>query len=132
MSEKNNVKVVKQIYTDFGEGNVAGILKSLTEDVVWVEPEAGNSPVGGTARGRDEVAEFFRMLDEVAETEAFEPREFIAQGDKVIVLGYYRFRVKATGKGWEAEWAMVFTFRDGQVAHFQFYGDTAAEAAAFA
>ena len=132
MNEQANVNTVRQVYADFGEGNIAAVLDSLTEDVVWVEPEAGKSPLSGVARGREEVSEFFRVLDEVSQTEAFEPREFVAQGDKVVVLGYYRFRVRETGKRWESEWAMVFTLRDGQVAHFQFYGDTAGEAAAFA
>ncbi len=76
--------------------------------------------------------EFFRTVDEVTETESFEPREFIAQGNKVVALGYYKFLSKPTGKTWEAEWAMVWTFREGKVAEFQFFGDTAAEAAAFA
>lgn len=132
MSESGNVGTIRQIYADFGEGNISGVLDSLTEDVVWVEPEAGKSPVSGVARGRQEVAEFFRVLDDVSETEAFEPREFVAQDNKVVVLGYYRFRVKATGKRWESEWAMAFTFRHGLIAHFQFYGDTLGEAAAFA
>lgn len=131
MNASENVAVVQKLYADFGEGNVAGVLDALTEDIVWVEPEAGKSPLAGVARGREEVAEFFRILDAVAETKAFEPREYVAQGDKVIALGRYRFRVRASGKHWEAEWAMAFTLRNGRISHFQFYGDTAAEAAAF-
>jgi len=50
----------------------------------------------------------------------------------VVALGYYKFLSKPTGKTWEAEWAMVWTFREGKVAEFQFFGDTPAEAAAFA
>jgi ketosteroid isomerase-like protein len=131
MSAQENKAVVHKLYDDFGKGNIVEILNALTEDVVWIEPEAGRSPVAGVARGREEVAEFFRILDEVAETEAFEPREYVAQGDKVIALGSYRFRVRASGKYWESEWAMAFTLSDGRISHFRFYGDTAAEAAAF-
>ncbi len=32
MSEQDNVDVVRQLYSDFGEGNVDGILNVLTED----------------------------------------------------------------------------------------------------
>lgn len=131
MSAQGNVAVVQKLYADFGEGNIAGVLGALTEDVVWIEPDAGKSPLAGVGRSREDVAEFFRILDDVAETEAFEPREYIAADDKVVVLGYYRFRVRASGRHWEAEWAMVFALRNGKISYFRFYGDTAAEAAAF-
>ena len=131
MSEQNNVDVVRQLYSDFGEGNVEGILNVLTEDVAWKEPPAGKSPLAGTWNGHEGVAEFFRIVDEVSETEDFRPKEYIAQGNKVVVLGYYRFLAKSTGKRWESEWAMVWTLRDGKIAEFQFFGDTGAEAAAF-
>ena len=131
MTEQANVAVVQQLYADFGEGNVEGILNVLTEDVSWKEPPAGKSPLAGTWTGHEGVANFFRTVDEVTETEDFQPQEYIAQEDKVVVLGYYRFRAKSTGKRWESEWAMVWTLRDGKIAEFQFFGDTAAEAAAF-
>ena len=131
MSEQNNIDTVSQLYADFGEGNVEGILNVLTEDVQWKEPPAGKSPLAGTWEGHKGVEDFFRTIDETCETEDFQPKEFIAQGNKVVVLGYYRFLVKSTGKRWESEWSMVFTFRDGKISEFQFFGDTRAEAAAF-
>ena len=108
-----------------------GILNALTEDVTWKEPPAGKSPLSGTWHGHDGVADFFRTIDEVSETEEFQPKEYIAQGNKVVVLGYYKFLATLTGKHWESEWAMLFTLRDRKIAEFQFFGDTGAEAAAF-
>jgi len=131
MSEQDNVDVVRQLYSDFGEGNVEGILNVLTEDVEWKEPHAGKSPLAGTWHGHEGVADFFRTVDEVTETEDFQPKDYIAQGNKVVVLGHYRFLVKSTGKRWGSEWAMVWTLRDAKIAEFQFFGDTEAEAAAF-
>ena len=55
MSEQDNVDVVRQLYSDFGEGNVDGILNVLTEDVEWKEPHAGKSPLAGTWRGHEGV-----------------------------------------------------------------------------
>ena len=131
MNEQENVKTVQQIYADFGEGNIPSILSALADDLVFKQPPAGPSPLAGTYYGHEQVGEWFSKIDEVTETESFEPREFIAQGDKVVVIGFYRFLVKSTGKSWESEWAMLWTFREGKVAEFQFFGDTAAEAAAF-
>ena len=56
--------------------------------------------------------------------------DYIAQGDKVVVLGHERQRVKATGLTVENDFAMVFTIRDGKIARFRNYEDTAAVAAA--
>ena len=57
--------------------------------------------------------------------------EFVAQGDKVVVLGHYVWHVKATGKVWESDFAHVVSVRDGKVRRFQEYTDTAALGAAF-
>ncbi len=130
MRERDNVKRVQQIYADFGQGNIPGILAALADDVEWKEPPAGPPPFAGTYRGREQVGELFGQLAEAAEPEQFEPREFIAQGDTVVALGYYRFRARATGRTWETDWAMVWRFREGKVARFRIFKDSAAEAAA--
>ncbi len=131
MSEEENVNIVQEIYADFSRGNIPSILNVLADDVVFKQPIAGPSPLAGTYHGPEQVGEWFGKLDEVSEAQNFEPREYIAQGNKVIVLGYYKFLARTTGKTWEAEWAMAWTFREGKVVGFQFFGDTAAEAAAF-
>ncbi len=40
-------------------------------------------------------------------------------------------RVKATGRSYETDWVHVFTLREGAVAEFREYADTAAVAEAF-
>lgn len=65
------------------------------------------------------------------EIQRFEPREFIAQGDQVVVLGEERMRIKATGRIAENRWVMVFALRDGRIVRFREFDDTAAVAAAF-
>jgi ketosteroid isomerase-like protein len=77
-------------------------------------------------RGRQQVAEFFQAVDSVFEIQRFDPETFIAQGDRVVVLGTETSRVKATDKILDAEWAHSFTLRDGKVVAFKEYIDTAA------
>jgi ketosteroid isomerase-like protein len=55
-----------------------------------------------------------------------------AQADRVVVLGSLHARVKETGRSYDNEWAMVWTLRDGKVAGWQIYEDTARELAAHA
>ena len=71
------------------------------------------------------------MIGETLKLEQFEPREFVDQGDTVFVLGYELSLVKPTGRTFENEWAHVFTLRDGKIAKFRAFEDTAAQVAAF-
>jgi ketosteroid isomerase-like protein len=126
MGAEENVSAVRALYAAFGRGDMAAVMAGLTDDVEWVLPGPKEIPVAGTHRGRQGVAQFFLKLNETLEFEQLEPREFIAQGDKVVVLGHSRDRMKSTGRTIENEWAAVVTLRDGKVARYQVYEDTAA------
>lgn len=131
MSEQENKRAVQSIFAAFGRGDVPAILNALTEDVEWFLPGPAIVPQAGRRHGREEVRQFFQVMGEAAEFERFEPREFIAQGDKVIVIGFERGRARPTGRPFDNDWVMVFRFRDGQVASFRSYEDTAAVADAY-
>ena len=85
----------------------------------------------GKRSGREQAGQFFASLADSQDVKTFEPREFIAQGEKVVALGSYSWRVKSTGREYEGDWAHVFTIRDGKIAGFQEYTDTAAIADAY-
>jgi ketosteroid isomerase-like protein len=132
MSEQQNVKVVQDAYASFGRGDIQAILDSLDEKVEWRMPGEGMIPQAGAYSGRAGVTRFFQILDQTTEFSAFEPREFIAQADRVIALGWYKGKAKATGRSFESPWAMSFTIRDGKILKFEEYTDTGAIAPAFA
>ena len=131
MSERTNTAVVQQAYAAFGRGDIPALLSLLTDDVEWSLPGPSVIPWTGTRRGHEGVTEFFSMLGETLEFERFEPREFVAQGDTVVVLGYERCTVKPTGRAFEQEWAHVYTLRDGKISKGRFIEDTAALVVAF-
>src|SRR5579863_1520039 len=118
MGTQENVQVVKDAYAAFFSGNIPGLLSLLAEDVVWDIPGAG-LPLAGTYRGRDGVANFFQKLVQEAEILDFQPREFVAEGDRVLVVGWERMKDKTTGRGAESDWVMAFTIRDGKIANFR-------------
>ncbi len=131
MSEQANVEIVREAYAAYGRGDIQGVLDRLADDVEWVVPGPKEIPYAGERRGKDQVAQFFKLVDETTELNPFEPREFIAEGDKVVVLGYYAGRAKASDRGLESHWAMAFTLRNGRITQFREYTDTANLAAAF-
>ncbi len=133
MQEAQNTKVVQEAYAAFGRGDVQGILDRLTDDVIWkgVYGAAAYVPTSGERRGKAAVATFFKQLAESVKFSKFEPKEFVATGDKVVALGSYT-ATTSTGKGFDSDFSMVFTFRDGKVSHFQEFTDSAAINVAYA
>ena len=133
MQEAQNTQVVKDAYAAFGRGDVEGILGRLDESVVW-KPVYGagpHVPTAGERRGRAQVGEFFKNVAQNVNFSRFEPREFIATGDKVIALGHYT-ATTPIGKNFDSDFAMVFTLRNGKVVEFQEFTDSAAVNDAYA
>jgi ketosteroid isomerase-like protein len=129
MSEQANAQAIQEAYAAFKRGEIQTILNSVSENVEWIAP--GVEPVAGTYHGRDGVATFFRKVNDLVEFANFEPREYVAQGERVVALGSYRAKVRANGRFYQADWAMAFTFAGGKIVRFQEFTDTGAIAAAF-
>ena len=130
MSENSNVEFIQSVYASFGRGDVKGVLDALTEDVDWQLVGPNELSLGGRRHGRNEVARFFATIGDELDVEVFEPREFMADGDRVIVEGREKMRVRSTGRSYDNEWVHVFTLHDGRIARFREYTDTAAVMAA--
>ena len=128
MNETNNTSIVQQAYAAFGRGDVPALLALLDENVDWHPVYGVGSQVvtGGRRRGRAAVGTFFEQLAQSYNFSVFEPREYVAQGDKVVALGRYAFQVLSTGRTAESDWSMVFTLRDGKVVKFVEHTDSAA------
>ena len=56
----------------------------------------------------------------------FEPRDFFANGDKVVVTGHYTMTQKKTGKPVDSDWAHIFTFKGGKIAGWRELNDSTA------
>ena len=76
------------------------------------------------------MARFFQLVGEISDFSSFEPEELWSKDNRAVVLGHYKATVRATGRVYDCDWAMAFSFRDGKVSKFQEYTDTAALAAA--
>jgi ketosteroid isomerase-like protein len=131
MSMEENKRVVESIFEAFGRGDLPGVLRHVSEDVEWKAPGPPVVTYFGERHGHDGATEFFVQLGSNVDFEHFEPGAFVAEGDRVVVLGRERGRVKRTGKSFDNEWALVFRLSDGKVTSFQCYENTAAIAEAF-
>jgi ketosteroid isomerase-like protein len=130
MGAQENVQIVKDGYAALGRGDIQGLLATFAEDIELVTPGEG-LPVAVTYRGHAAVADCFQRVSEMVEFSSFEPREFVAEGDRVLVVGFDSGRVKATNRTFEEHWVMAFTVRNGKVMNARKYTDTLALAQAF-
>jgi len=125
-SNEANVALVKSMYAALGRGDIPSILAMCSPDIDWeVIGPAKDFPLLGARRGRAGVEKFFRDLPEVHTFTEFSPENFIAGGDTVVVLGHYSFTFNRNSRHVATEWAHAFTIRDGKLAKFREYTDTA-------
>ncbi len=118
-------KVVQDAYAAFGRTDIPAIINSLTDDIDWQLLGPTELPIAGLRKGKPEVQRFFKQVAELWNFERFEPRQYIEQGDIVIALGYYSGTAKGSGRKFAAEWSHVFTVKNGKIAKFREYTDTA-------
>jgi ketosteroid isomerase-like protein len=131
VSADENTRLAQSGYEAFGRGDLAALAELMADDIEWVHPgDPGENPNGGTFKGKEAVLGWFGGLASTVDFTTFEPREFIAQDDKVVSLVYAEATVRATGRALVNHEAHVWTFRDGKVARLQIYLDTSAAAAA--
>ena len=133
MQEAQNTKVVQDAFAAFGRGDIQTLLTYVADDVIWtaVYGAGPHVPTSGVRRGKAAVAEFFKQVAENVHFSQFEPKEFVETGDKVVALGHYKATTPIK-KGFDSDFAMVFTLQNGKVTPFQEFCDSAAINAAYA
>ena len=129
MSTQENVQIVKDFFAAMGSYNEHDLLALVTEDIEWIIP-GEDWPLAGTHRGHAGLADLLRKASEKVETSFPEPPEFVAQGDRVLVVGIATGKIKATNKPFKDDWVFDITVRDGKVKNIREYIDTQALARA--
>ena len=129
MSTQENVQIVKDFFAAMGSYNEQDLLALAAEDIEWIIP-GQNWPLAGTHRGHAGLADVLQKANETVETSYPEPPEFIAQGDRVVVVGFATGRIKATNKTFEDHWVFAITVRNGKLTNIREYIDTQALARA--
>src|SRR5215213_11766076 len=131
VSADENTRLVQSAYEAFGRGDMAAFAEVMADDIESVDPgDPDDDPNAGTFKGKEAVLGWVGGLASTLDYTTFEPREFIAQHDKVVSLVYSEATVRETGRAFVNPEAHVWTIRDGKLARFQSYHDTAAAAAA--
>ena len=129
MSIEKNIQTVKDFFAAIGRGDREALLALVAEDIEWIIP-GEDWPLAGTHRGHAELAAVLQKASKEVETTYPEPPEFVAQGDRVMVVGVATGKIKATNKPFKDDWVFDITVRDGKVKKIREYIDTQALARA--
>ena len=129
MSTQENVQIVKNCLAALGRREKQGLLALSAKDIEWIVP-GEDWPLAGTHRGHAGLADLLQKASETVETSFPEPPEFVAQGDRVLVVGFARGRIFATNRTFEDDWVFAITVRNGKVTNIREYIDTQALARA--
>lgn len=117
----DNIEVTRKGYEAFTAGDLEAALDVFSDSAEWTIN--GDSMIGGTYRGKNELTELFMRLSEKATK--VETKRYLADGDVVIVL------TRVTVGAESADEADVFEFRDGKVVKAHSFGDTAMQERVF-
>jgi ketosteroid isomerase-like protein len=129
MSIEENVQIVKSFFAAMGSANKQALLALVAEDIEWIIP-GEDWPLAGTHRGRAQLAAVLQKASEEVEMTYPKPPEFVAQGDRVLVVGVATGTIKATNKRFKDDWVFDMTVQDGKVTKIREYIDTQALARA--
>ncbi len=119
-----NIKIVRQLYNAFMKKDIPAILRLLSEDVEWGEPENPYNPAGGTRRGHSGFMEWINIGRDAEDILILEPKQFLTDDDSVAVTGYIKCRAKPTGKVYESDFVHLIKFQENKICKFQEFFDT--------
>lgn len=118
-------EVVGSFYAALNGGDVAGLLALLAPDVAWTEAERFPYYSGTWIGPQAVVDNLLHPLGRDWDGFSARSRDAVAEGERVVALGTYAGTFKATGRAMTAEFAHLWTVRDGLIRSFDMYTDTA-------
>jgi ketosteroid isomerase-like protein len=122
----NNLEIVRGMYEAFATGDVPAVLQAMSDDIVWNEAEGFPYADRNPYLGPQAVVEgVFMRLGTEWEGWTLDIEDFVAGGDSVVAMGRYRAKYRANGRDLNAQFAHVWTLREGHAVSFQQYTDTA-------
>lgn len=122
--------VLDSYYAALRAGDFATLEQLLAPDVcVQYYGPPGLLPWVGRHDGFAAYQRFLGMVRDALEIIEVIPEATIADGDWIVMLGRGHWRARANGRDIRVNMTNAFRFRDGRIAEYRVYTDTAAFAA---
>jgi ketosteroid isomerase-like protein len=123
----NKIETIRHVYDRFAKGDAAAILATFGEDIEFRLAEGHPyQPDGRPWIGGDAITQnFFVKAAADWRDWTFRVHEVIETADAVVVEGRYVAVYRPTGRTLDAQGCHVWRFRNGRIAKFHQYVDTA-------
>ena len=109
------VATVQRMFAAFGAGDIDAVLETVHPESRWTYYGANPRVSRAEFNGHAEVRRFFEGILKRLEMTAFDTREFIAQGDTVVIFGGEAGTVRSTGQPFRNEWAQKYVVKNGLI-----------------
>jgi uncharacterized protein len=125
---QDSIDTAKSLYASVRRQDTESVLNLFAENATIHGPTSSTKilPWGGTYNGIEGVKQFFKLLEEGLDIEQFDIIDFIAERDKVAVLGFIRGKARITQKLFETHFAHVIKVdrNDGKISEFRVFNDS--------
>jgi len=126
---QENIRIVQDFISAISGGNKQSLPTLVAEDIEWIIP-GEDWPLAGTHRGQSGLADVLQKASEEVEMTYPEPPEYVAQGDRVMVIGSATGKIKTTNRTFKDDWVFAITVLNGKLTNIREYIDTQALAKA--
>lgn len=121
--EAAGLRLVEAFYAALNSGDVAGVLRLASEDIVITQSD--RLPWGGRFVGREGLARFAAGVRTVIASNVVVER-VVAAGDRVAVSGWSAGAVVRTGRKFEAPLVHLFTVSEDKISALEVLVDVPA------
>lgn len=112
---------VERLFAAFGARDLDALLATVHPESRWTY--YGANPRLSTARfnGHTSIRRFFERILERLDIAAFNPVEYVVQGNSVVVFGNESGTVRATGQPFMNEWTQKYVVKDNRIVEMTEY-----------
>lgn len=123
--QDTNIAATEKLFEAFGAGDIPGILALCNDDIrIEFYGPADIIPYADMYDGMEAARRFFETVLSSVDIHVFEPQEFLADKDKVIVTGVLHLTAKSTGRDIRSDFVHVITMKDGKWQKFRDFMNT--------
>jgi ketosteroid isomerase-like protein len=113
LSFEEQTEAIRQVYTGINGNDIPAAVAHFDPEIESIEPP--DYPEAGTTRGLPAVTALFTRARATWAEGGCEPEQFVAAGDKVVVLVHVHVRLKDKTEWIDGHLGDVFTFRNGKI-----------------
>lgn len=122
---KQALKIVQEMLTAFGKGDLEALKQTLSEDTVWIYHGVEGIPYSGIYEGKDGVVRFITNIVSHVDILDFQVANIVADQNTVIVLGSEKHKIKNNQEVYEQKWVQVYTVENNLITRLDEFANTA-------